>query len=60
MAVSIDLQIKCVKAELKRRKKVFPYLIESEKLKQDEADLEISKMQDVLETLTQLKGLVER
>ena len=60
MSVSIELQIQCVKKELKRRKKIFPALVESGKLNQDYSDLELSKMQDVLETLTQLKGLLRR
>lgn len=60
MTISLERQIKCVRAEVKRRKKIFPYLVEDKKISQETADLGIASMQDVLETLTQLKGLVER
>ena len=57
---TIEQQIACVKREIKRRKKIFPYLIESGKLTEDEATAELSLMHDIYETLTQLKGLVLR
>lgn len=57
---TIERQIACAKKELKRRKRVFPYLIESGKLTEDEATAEIALMLDIYETLTQLKGLVLR
>lgn len=56
----IERQINCAKNELKRRKKVFPHLVASGKLTEDEATAEISVMNDIYETLTQLKGLVMR
>ena len=54
----IDTKIKCVKQEVKRRKRYYPYLIENGKLTQEEADQEIQTMLSVVETLTQLKGIV--
>jgi hypothetical protein len=56
--MTIDRQIACVKKEIERRKRIFPYLIESEKLTQDEADLELEMMKKVRQTLTQLKGIL--
>jgi len=56
--MNIDTKIKCVRKEVKRRKKFYPYLIENGKLTQEEADLEIATMLEVLETLTQLKGMI--
>lgn len=56
--MNIDLQIECVKKELLRRKRRYPLLIEAEKMSEDYAELEILKMQKVMETLSQLKGLV--
>jgi hypothetical protein len=56
--MNIDTKIKCVKKEVQRRKKYFPYLIENGKLTQEEADLELFTMQEVLETLTQFKGVM--
>jgi hypothetical protein len=58
--MTIDRQIECLKREVKRRQKFYPYLIENGKLTQDEADLEITLMQKAMETLTQLKGLVSK
>ena len=55
---SIDEQINSVKREVKRRKKIFPHLVESGKMTEENSGYELSIMQNVLETLTQLKGLV--
>jgi len=57
---TLDLQIKCVKSEIARRKSLFPLLIESGKMSKEFAMSEISLMQKVFETLTQLKGLASR
>jgi len=38
MAVSLMSQIQCVKFKVKRRKKVFPYLIKNGKLTQEDGD----------------------
>jgi len=54
----IDTKIKCVKSEIKRRKKYFPMLVRGGKMKQADADQEIQSMISVLETLTQLRGMV--
>ena len=56
--MNIDSQIKCLKREIDRRKEVFPKLIESGRIRQDTADLEIESMRAAYQTLTQLKGLV--
>ncbi len=57
--MNIDSQIACVKAEVRRRKVVFPILVEKGKMDSSEAILQQHLMQTVLETLTQLKGIVE-
>ena len=60
MATSIDLQIKCLSKEIRRRKAKFPKIVADGKMNSEDAALEIQTMQDALETLTQLKGLVLR
>jgi hypothetical protein len=54
----IDTKIKCVKKEIKRRKKYYPLIVENGKMDQEYADQEIAVMTQVLETLTQLKGII--
>lgn len=56
--MNIQTKIECVKREVKRRKKIYPHLVEQGKITQEEQDFEIAVMQSVLETLTQLSGLV--
>jgi hypothetical protein len=56
--MNIDTKIECVKREIKRRKKFYPLIVRDEKLTQEEADFELATMHAVLETLTQLKGMV--
>ena len=56
--MNIDTKIECLKREIKRRKKFYPYMVKDEKLTQEEADFETATMQAILETLTQLKGMV--
>lgn len=58
--MNIDEQIICVKREVNRRKKHYPRMAEEGKLPKDMAAAETARMQAVLETLTQLKGLVGR
>ncbi len=58
MIISIDNQIDSVKREIKRRKKIFPSLVERGKLTESDSLVEITLMQGVLETLTVLKGIV--
>lgn len=55
---NIDTKIYCAKREINRRKRVYQYMVKDEKLTQEEADFEIAAMQAILETLTQLKGMV--
>ena len=54
----IDTKIKCIKNEIYRRKKCYPMIIESGKMTQEYADQEIEVMRQVLQTLTQLKGMI--
>lgn len=56
--MNIDTKIDCVRRELKRRKKFYPKMVADGKVDQEWADIEISVMLSVLETLTQLKGMV--
>lgn len=58
MVLPIDSQIKVVRQELSRRKKIFPKLVKDGKMTQDRSDSEIMTMLSVLHTLTQLKGMV--
>lgn len=57
--MDIDIKIRCVKREIKRRKKFFPLLVADGKLSKDRAEFEIAAMQAVLETLTQLRGMTD-
>lgn len=59
MNFPIEDQIETVRREAKRRHKIFPHLIEKGALSKNDADLEIGKMESVLRTLTQLKGIVK-
>jgi hypothetical protein len=54
----INTKIKCIKNELKRRKKCYPMIVENGKMDQEYADQEIEIMSQVLQTLTQLKGMI--
>jgi len=54
----IDTKIKCIKNEIHRRKKCYPMIIENGKMTQEYADQEIEVMRQVLQTLTQLKGMI--
>ena len=56
--MNIDTKIDCVKREIKRRKKFYPLMVRDGKITQEEADFELATMQSVMETLTQLKGMV--
>lgn len=56
--ISIDEQIKCVEREMSRRRHYLPELVAKEKLSDELATAEIARMQAVLETLTQLRGLI--
>jgi len=54
----IDTKIDCIKREIKRRKKYYPVLVKNGHIEQNVADSEIAIMQEVLNTLTQLKGII--
>lgn len=56
--MNIDQQIKCLSREVERRKKVFPTLIEQGRFSEEMATSEIATMQQAMQTLTQLRGLV--
>ena len=56
--MKIDDQIACVKAEVTRRKAIFPIQVKNGKMHKNTAVAELHLMQTVLETLTQLKGIV--
>jgi hypothetical protein len=58
VAITIDQQIKCLSAEIARRKKVFPALIEQGRYTEEKATYEIEVMRQAMQTLTQLRGLV--
>ena len=55
---SLDMQIACLKKELKRRKVKYPLFVEEGKMPQDRCVLEIQLMSDALQTLTQLRGIL--
>jgi hypothetical protein len=57
--MTIKERIDCVKRELDRRKRFFPRYVEMEKMSDKTAGYEIACMESVLQTLTQLKGIVE-
>jgi hypothetical protein len=54
----INTKIKCIKNEIHRRKKCYPMIVENGKMDQEYADQEIEVMSQVLQTLTQLKGMM--
>lgn len=58
MAITIEQQIRCLKNEVERRKNVFPALIEQGRYSEEKATSEIATMQQALQTLTQLRGIV--
>jgi len=55
--IPLSDQIACVTRELGMRRRVYPKWIESGRMKQDEADREIARMEAVLATL---QGLAEK
>lgn len=58
MSIPLDLQIKCLSNEVERRKKSYPKLIESGRMSDEKAALEIEAMSAAFRTLSQLKGLM--
>lgn len=58
MSITIDQQIKCLKKESERRKKVLPLLVEQGRMSEEAATHEIEVMNKAVQTLTQLKGML--
>jgi hypothetical protein len=57
--ITIDDQIDCVRNEIDRRKRILPKLVEKETMSQERALMEIATMEQVLHTLSQLRGMVK-
>ena len=57
--MNLDIQIECVKKEVNRRKRKYKTLVEEGSMSQERATAEIATFQAVLETLTQLKGILK-
>lgn len=57
--ITISVQIECVRREIRRRKKYYPILVDEGKMEQQDVDQELAVMQSVMETLTQLRGMVK-
>lgn len=58
MDVALAEQVDCLARELRRRRKVFPALVESGRMTADEAAAELARMDAARQTLSQLLGLV--
>lgn len=54
--ISLEDQIKCIEKELAFRRKIYPVWIERGSLMPEGADIEISRMEAVLNTLKGLQG----
>jgi len=50
--ISLDEQIACVRREIALRRSVYPGLIARGKISEEQADIELTRMQTVLLTLT--------
>ena len=57
--MNLETDITTAKAELKRRKEVFPKLVAAGRIHQNTADLEIARMLHLVETLAQLRAIVQ-
>lgn len=57
MTLSLQGQIAEVEREIKKRKEVYPRLVGSRKMRQQEADMLIGGMSDVLATLRWLEEI---
>lgn len=53
---TIEEQIKCVKREIAMRKRVYPKWVKYNRMKQEEADHEITCMESVLKTMEGLSN----
>jgi hypothetical protein len=58
MNVTLADQVECLARELRRRRKVFPVLVEAGRMAADEAAAELARMDAARQTLAQLLGLV--
>lgn len=56
--ITLDQQIKCLKAELDRRKVVMPKLVAIGRCREEKATHEIECMKAAHQTLTQLRGII--
>jgi len=54
--ISLTDQIRCVSRELALRRRVYPRFVGSGRMKPEEAEREIERMQAVLHTLQELAG----
>lgn len=54
MTVTISEQIKCVEREINKRKYVYPRSVQNGKMSQQQADVELERMQAVLATLNEV------
>ena len=55
--MDLNGQIRCIDLEIKRRERIFPKLIETNKMTQEYADREIEGMKAVRRTLVKTRGL---
>lgn len=58
-AINLQEQIACLTTEWRRRKRIYPALIESGRMGADEAAAEIARMDAARQTLTQLLGMLD-
>ena len=56
--MTLDRQIAYIKGELKRKRDMFPKLIESGRIIEDKAIAEIATLEEIKHTLCQLKGIL--
>ena len=56
--ITIEDMIKCVEREIVMRQRVYPRWVESKKMSQEKADLEIKTMMAVLDELKIAKTLI--
>jgi hypothetical protein len=56
--MNIDIQIKCLQDERKRRLRLYPTLVELGKMSEKKAAFENAALLAAIATLSQLKGMV--
>ena len=57
MTTTIDQRIQFMVDGIKRKKRLIPHSIEENKITEQEAVYVIDTMKEILETLTQIKGI---